>query len=41
MEPKTHATNKIGYALIGAYILVYLGMAVSTAQTPYLNHHYC
>ncbi|KAB8238859.1 putative ABC multidrug transporter [Aspergillus alliaceus] len=32
IEPETSATTNIGYGLIGAYILVYLGMAITTGQ---------
>ncbi|KAF7594114.1 hypothetical protein BBP40_010113 [Aspergillus hancockii] len=37
-EPKTNATNNTGYALIGAYILVYLGMAVTMGQYQHMTY---
>ncbi|KAI9371210.1 P-loop containing nucleoside triphosphate hydrolase protein [Aspergillus egyptiacus] len=38
MEPVTNRTNNIGYGLIGAYILVYVGMGVTMGQQQHLTY---
>lgn len=38
VEPETNATTNIGYGLIGAYILVYLGMAVTMGQYQHMTY---
>ncbi|KAE8349019.1 P-loop containing nucleoside triphosphate hydrolase protein [Aspergillus coremiiformis] len=38
VEPETHATTNIGYGLIGAYILVYVGMAVMMGQYQHMTY---
>ncbi|KNG85917.1 ABC multidrug transporter [Aspergillus nomiae NRRL 13137] len=38
VEPETSATTNIGYGLIGAYILVYLGMAVTMGQYQHMTY---
>ncbi|KAJ5091867.1 hypothetical protein NUU61_006737 [Penicillium alfredii] len=37
-EPVNGATNNIGYGLIGAYILVYVGLALSMGQYQHLTY---
>ncbi|KAJ5279863.1 hypothetical protein N7478_005235 [Penicillium angulare] len=37
-EPVNQATNNIGYGLIGAYALVYLGLAVSMGQYQHMTY---
>lgn len=32
-EPKTNQTNNIGYGLIAAYVIVFVGIAVRTLYT--------
>lgn len=39
-EPVNQATNNVGYGLIGAYALVYLGLAVSNVEFPEYNLAY-
>ncbi|KAL3488090.1 P-loop containing nucleoside triphosphate hydrolase protein [Aspergillus germanicus] len=38
VEPVTNATNNTGYGLIGAYILVYIGMGVTMGQQQHLTY---
>ncbi|KAL2836011.1 P-loop containing nucleoside triphosphate hydrolase protein [Aspergillus pseudoustus] len=38
MEPVTNETNNTGYGLIGAYILVYIGMGVTLGQQQHLTY---
>ncbi|KAE8374500.1 P-loop containing nucleoside triphosphate hydrolase protein [Aspergillus bertholletiae] len=38
VEPETNATTNIGYGLIGAYILVYLGMAITMGQYQHMTY---
>ncbi|KAE8135416.1 P-loop containing nucleoside triphosphate hydrolase protein [Aspergillus pseudotamarii] len=38
VEPETNSTTNIGYGLIGAYILVYLGMAVTMGQYQHMTY---
>ncbi|KAL3480238.1 P-loop containing nucleoside triphosphate hydrolase protein [Aspergillus californicus] len=38
MEPVNSATNNTGYGLIGAYILVYVGMGVTMGQQQHLTY---
>ncbi|OGM47599.1 ABC multidrug transporter [Aspergillus bombycis] len=38
VEPETSATTNIGYGLIGAYILVYLGMAITMGQYQHMTY---
>ena len=37
-EPATHLTNDIGYGLIGAFAIVYIGIAVSTGQYQHMTY---
>ncbi|KAL4782982.1 P-loop containing nucleoside triphosphate hydrolase protein [Aspergillus varians] len=37
-EPVNNATNNVGYGLIGAYILVYLGLGVTMGQQQHLTY---
>ncbi|KAL3448733.1 P-loop containing nucleoside triphosphate hydrolase protein [Aspergillus insuetus] len=38
VEPVTNATNNTGYGLIGAYVLVYIGMGVTMGQQQHLMY---
>ncbi|KAF2873543.1 P-loop containing nucleoside triphosphate hydrolase protein [Massariosphaeria phaeospora] len=39
-EPNTSQTSNIGYGLIGAYVLVYVGISISTGQYMHLTYRF-
>ncbi|KAF2707684.1 hypothetical protein K504DRAFT_483031 [Pleomassaria siparia CBS 279.74] len=39
-EPENGLTSRIGYSLIGAYVLVYVGIAISTGQKDHLTYRF-